>query len=173
MRKIILIGGGTFSTVIIESILENPIYAEYEIIGFLDDGKICRENYEYPLLGKIDDIYKFADKDTLFVMSIGSPQVRKMISERYPDINYLSVIDKSAYISKKAKLGKGCIVLKNVIINAFSDIGDFAIVNAGAIIDHHCKIGKCSHIGHGVIVWKSAEVDEDRHIYPGQVLSGQ
>jgi hypothetical protein len=61
MKKIILIGGGTFSPVVIDAISENEKYSDYEIKGILDDGGICRINYDYPLLGKVDDAEKFAD----------------------------------------------------------------------------------------------------------------
>ena len=173
MKKIILIGGGTFSPVVIDAILENEKYAEYKIEGILDDKGLCSENYDYPHLGKIEDVYKFATDDTFFVISIGSPKVRRMIAEKYPDINYLTVIDKTANITGNVKIGKGSIILKGTIINAFAKIEDFAIVNAGAIVDHHCTIGNYTHIGHGVITWECAKIDEAQHIFPGTVIKGE
>lgn len=173
MKKIVLIGGGTFSTVVIDAILENDTYSDYTIEGILDDKGLCDENYDYPHLGKIEDVYKFASDDTFFVISIGSPKVRKIIAEKYPDINYLSVVDVTANISSNVKIGKGSIILKGTIINAFAKIADFAIVNAGAIVDHHCTIGKYTHIGHGVITWGSAVIGEEQHVFPGQVIMGE
>lgn len=172
MRKIVLIGGGTFSTVVIDAILGNILYSDYIIEGILDDKELCDENYDYPHLGKIEDIYKFASDDTFFVISIGSPKVRKMIAEKYPDINYLSVVDVTANISSNVKIGKGSIILKGTIINAFAKIGDFAIVNAGAIVDHHCAIGKYSHVGQGTVLWHSAKISEAEHLIPGTVVKG-
>lgn len=173
MKKIILIGGGTFSPVVIDAILENEKYSDYEIQGILDDGGICRINYDYPHLGKVDDAEKFADDDTFFVISIGSPKARKSIFEKHPDLNYLTVIDKSANISKNVEIGKGSIVLKGTIINAFAVLQDQVIVNSGAIVDHHCVIGKYSHVGHGVITWECAKIDEGQHIMPGTVIKGE
>jgi NDP-sugar pyrophosphorylase family protein len=172
MKKIILIGGGTFSTVVIDAILENDAYSDYTIDGILDDNGLCNENYDYPHLGKIEDIYKFASDDTFFVISIGSPKVRSMIAEKYADINYLSVIDKTANISGNVKIGKGSIILKGTIINAFTQIGDFTIVNAGAIVDHHCTIGSYSHVGQGTVLWHSAKISEAEHLIPGTVVKG-
>ena len=173
MKKIILIGGGTFSPVVIDSILENEKYRDYEIKGILDDKGICRINYNYPHLGKVDDAEKFAHEDTYFVISIGSPKARKSIFEKHPDLNYLTVIDRSANISKNVKIGRGCIVLKGTIINAFAELCDQVIVNSGAIVDHHCVIGNYSHIGHGVITWECAKIDEAQHIFPGTVIKGE
>lgn len=173
MKEIILIGGGTFSPVVIDAIVENDEYSEYSIKGILDDKGLCSVNYDYPHLGKVEDIYKFKTDDTFFVISIGSPKARKLISEKYPDVNYLTVIDKSANITRNVRIGKGSIILKNTVINAFAEIEDFVIVNTGAIIDHHCKIGRYSHIGHGVITWESAVVSEAQHILPGQVIMGE
>lgn len=172
MKKIIIIGAGTFSTVVIDSILGNSCYENYEINGFLDDGKICEGNFDYPLLGKIDDIEKFADENTHFIIAIGNCQARSKISEKYPDINYLTVIDKSANVSEHASIGKGCIILKNTSVNAMTVIGDFSIVNAGAIIDHHCKIGQYCHIGQGVVMWNSAAVESETHLLPCSVTKG-
>ncbi|MBE7032630.1 MAG: hypothetical protein E7406_00195 [Ruminococcaceae bacterium] len=173
MKKIILIGGGTFSPVVIDSITENEKYSDYEIQGILDDNGISRINYDYPHMGKVEDAEKFADENTFFVISIGSPKARKKIAEAHPTLNYLTVIDKSANISKSAKIGKGSIILKGTIINAFAQLGDHVIVNSGAIVDHHCVIGNYSHIGHGVITWECAKIDEAQHIFPGTVIMGE
>ncbi len=172
MKKIIIIGAGTFSTVVIESILENPFYEDYEIEGFLDDGSICDGNFDYPLLGKIDDAEKFNDKDTYFVLAIGSPDARRSIAEKHPYLNYLTVIDKSANISKYATIGKGCVIMKNTSINTLVRVDDFAIVNTGAIVDHHVKVGRYTHVGQGVVLWHSAQVDECQHLFPGTVIKG-
>lgn len=173
MKKIILIGGGTFSPVVIDAILGNEKYKDYEIQGILDDNGICRINYDYPHLGRVEDAEKFADDGAYFVISIGSPKARKSIFEKHPDLNYLTVIDKSANISKSAKIGKGNIILKGTIINAFAELGEQVIVNSGAIVDHHCVIGNYSHIGHGVITWECAKIDEAQHIFPGTVIKGE
>ena len=172
MKKIIIIGAGTFSTVVIDAILENPLYEDYSIEGFLDDGQICDGNFDYPLLGKISDAEKFNEKDTYFVLAIGSPQARKNIAESHPYINYLTVIDKSANISKYATIGKGCVIMKNTSINTLVKVDDFSIVNTGAIVDHHVKVGRYTHVGQGVIIWHSAQIDEAQHLLPGTVIKG-
>ena len=172
MKKIIIIGAGTFSTVVIDSILENPFYADYTIEGFLDDGQICDGNFDYPLLGKIDDAEKFNDKETYFVLAIGSPQARQTIAEKHPYLNYITVIDKSANISKYATIGKGCVIMKNTSINTLVRIDDFAIVNTGAIVDHHVKVGRYCHVGQGVVLWHSAQIKDGEHLFPGTVIKG-
>lgn len=172
MKKIIIIGAGTFSTVVIDSILENPFYADYTIQGFLDDGQICDGNFDYPLLGKIDDAEKFNDKDAFFVLSIGSPKAREAIAQQHPYLNYMTVIDKSANISNYASIGKGCVILKNTSINTLVRVDDFAIVNTGAIVDHHVKIGRYCHVGQGVVLWHSAQIKEGEHLFPGTVIKG-
>lgn len=173
MKKIILIGGGTFSPVVIDAILENEKYSDYKIEGILDDNGLCRINYDYPHLGKVDEAENFLSDDTFFVISIGSPKARKAIAEKHPGLNYLTVIDKSANISANVKIGQGCIVLKGTIINAFATLGNHVIVNSGAIVDHHCDIGNYCHVGHGVITWECAKIPEAQHIFPGTVIKGE
>ena len=170
MKKIIIIGAGTFSTVVIDSILDNPSYSDYSVEGFLDDGKICDGNFDYPLLGKIDDAQKFSDKDTYFVLAVGSPVIRKAIAQKQPYLNYLTIIDKSADISRYATIGKGCVILKNTSINTLAKIDDFAIVNTGAIVDHHVKVGRYCHIGQGVVLWDSVHIGEGEHLVPGTTV---
>ncbi len=172
MKKIILIGAGTFSSVLIDLIKENEIYAGYEITGFLDDGKICEKNYNYPLLGKISDAHKFDGENTYFVLSIGNPEHRKRIAENLNGLKFLNLIDKTAHISRDAVLGSGVIILKGASVNTFANIGDFAIVNTGAIIDHHCSVGKYCHIGHGSVLWHNAYIKDAVHILPGTVIKG-
>ena len=172
MKKIILIGAGTFSTVLIDLIKENELYRDYKIMGFLDDDKVCDENYDYPLLGKISEANKYDDENTYFVIAIGNPKIRKQVAERLNDLNYLNLIDKSSLISRDAILGKGIIVLKGAIINTFAKIDDYVIINSGAIVDHHCHIGRFSHIGQGSVLWHNAIIDEAIHIMPSSVVKG-
>ncbi len=173
MKKVILIGGGTFSSVVIDAILDNDAYSQFIIEGIIDDARISGGNIEYPYLGKIEDIPKFVSEDVFFVISIGNPSTRKVIAEKYPELNYLTVIDKTANISDSAKIGKGNIILKSVIVNAFVQTEAFAIINAGAIVDHHCLIEKYSHIGQGAVLWNSAHIQEASHIFPLTVIKGK
>lgn len=58
------------------------------------------------------------------------------------ELNCINIIDKSARISRHARLGKGCFIDGNVMIEHDCDIGDFVNIYANTEIGHHVRIGK-------------------------------
>ena len=60
------------------------------------------------------------------------------------NLNCINIINKSARISKYAKLGKGCFIDGNVMIEPGCCIGDFVSIYASCEIGHNSTIGRNS-----------------------------
>ncbi len=106
-------------------------------------------------------VYKAGDVDVKgpMIISIGSCQVRKLISERY-DIEYATAIHSQTTISDSAMIGVGTVVMPGAIINADVRIGRHCIINTKASVDHECRIGDFVHIAPGATLSGNVEVGE-------------
>lgn len=88
-----------------------------------------------------------------FIVAIGGDngRVRCQIHNDLKAVNLqpVSAIHPSAYISPDAKLSEGVQVLPNATINPRVKVGRCCIINTSASIDHECTLGKGVHIGPG------------------------
>ncbi len=103
------------------------------------------------------------------IITIGSNNVRKLISERY-DCAYATAIYSSAIISPSAVIGEGSVIMPGVIINADTKVGKHCIINTGASIDHECIISDFVHIAPGCALSGCVQVGECSWIGVGSVI---
>ncbi len=161
MSKLVIFGAGGHAKVVADIALKNG----FEIEGFLDDNASVSSVIGYPILGKIDDCVKYQDS-CVFAMGIGNNAVRKKIFDKYPDLEYPTMIHPTASIGIETKIGKGTVVMPFVIVNACAQVGDFSILNSASVIEHDCKIGDytliaphatiCGTVKIGDFVWMGA-----------------
>jgi acetyltransferase EpsM len=152
MKKLIIIGAGGNSKVIIDTIQEriHSLGEEIEIIGILDDNTEKRTLNGYSVIGSINFINSLRDDDAMyFVNGIGDNYSRKKIYEQYNNLKYYSVIHPSAIIGQGITIGDGTIIMPGVIINTDSKIGKQALINTGTIIEHDNVIGDFTHLASG------------------------
>ncbi len=82
---------------------------------------------------------------SLFI-AIGNNKIRRLISHRFINQNWETIIHPSVILSHDVIIGEGSVVMAGVIIQAGTRIGKHCIINTGACIDHDCKIGDYVHI---------------------------
>jgi sugar O-acyltransferase (sialic acid O-acetyltransferase NeuD family) len=142
MKKLVIIGAGGHSKVIIDLI---HLLNEYTIVGIYDDMK---EGYfcNYKILGKIIDITKNITINNV-VIAIGDCSIRKQLYNKYNKYNYPYLIHPNTIISSSIKkIGDGTIIMAGTIIQTEVDIGKLCILNTNSNIDHECKIGDFNNI---------------------------
>lgn len=80
------------------------------------------------------------------IIAIGNPKIRKQISSSLPAATlYPNVIHPSALVNETVILGKGVVILANVIISCHVTIGDFCILDRAVQIGHDCKVADFVH----------------------------
>ena len=173
MKKIIISGTGGHAKACIDVIEEEK---KYKIIGLIEKNKSNKNKFmNYPILGQDKDLKKFKEKNLNIFIAIG--QIKNS-SSRENMFNHLTsrgyilpiVISPRAYISKKAVIGKGSIIMHDVIINSFSKIGKNCIINNKSLIEHSSVIGNHTHISTGVIINGDCEVGNNSFIGSGSVI---
>jgi sugar O-acyltransferase (sialic acid O-acetyltransferase NeuD family) len=155
MQKLILIGGGGHCKSCIDVIEQE---GKYEIIGILDaEGLIGQKLLGYEYIGTDADIAKFSSKEYIFLITVGqieSASIRKKLFSLLNANNaeLATVISPQAYVSQHAIVGKGSIIMHDVLVNASTTVGNNCIINTKALIEHDASIEDFCHISTAAVV---------------------
>lgn len=168
MEDIILIGGGGHCKSVIDSIYR---LGEYKIVGILDLAhKVGSEVNGVKIIGtddKLEYYYKNGIKNAFLTMgSIGDIKLRKRLYSIGSNIGYRfpNIIDKTAILGGRVKIGYGNFIGKGVIINIGAKINDNCIINTGAIIEHDCKIENFCHVASGTTISGNVSIGKNTHV---------
>lgn len=160
--KFCIYGASGHAKVIIE-IIER---LGFEIKGLYDDDPAKKILFEY-LVSNEKSFLKLPDLN--WVIGIGNNEIRKKVAESNL-LNYKTVVDKSAIISKRAELGKGTVIMPGVTVNSSAIIGHHAIVNTNASIDHDCVLDDYVHISPNATLCGGVSIGEGTHIGAGAII---
>lgn len=158
-EKIVIIGGGGHSKVLISIIKKST---NYDVIGYIDvsdRGEILGVHY----LGddnKLNELYNNIKNAALGIGQIEITERRYNLIENVKKIgfNFPSIISKDAIINEDVFIDEGNQIFDNVVINSGSRIGKFNIINTNSIIEHDCKIGNYCHIASNAVLSGGVEV---------------
>ena len=190
MKKVVIIGAGGFGREvawIIERI--NKVSPTWDLVGFLDDDSslLNKPVYkDYNVIGGID--YSNSLDEVYFVCAVGNAKIRKAIVDKVGNKNFATIIDPSAIISDTSKIGGGSIICQNVIVSINVDIGKHCDLIYGSIVGHDSKIdsfvtlypsvnisgnvnvGACVEIGTGAKVIQQKNIGNNVIIGAGSVV---
>ncbi|MCM3760901.1 acetyltransferase [Alkalihalobacillus oceani] len=176
-KKILLIGGGGHCKSVLDALLSTEMYHN---IGIIDKREnIGKRVLSVPIVGCDDDLQTFFDEGYtdafVTVGSIGNPELRMKLLSLIKTIgfNIPNIIDKTATVSKHAKLSKGIFIGKNAVINAGSVIHKGAIINTSVTIEHDCLVEEFSHIASGSVLCGEVKVGKRSHIGANSVIKQQ
>lgn len=149
-KKILLLGAGGHSKVVLDTIQELELKGKiepYEVIDFLDDSSS-------EAVGKIEELEVMGKKYDEVFCCIGNNKLRSELLKKVKKMGLIipSFIHPSAYVSPSAVLKVGVIVEAKAVVNAAAIINEGCIISVGAIVDHDAVIGECCHINAGSIV---------------------
>ena len=151
-KKLLIIGAGSVGKFIAYNI-EN-FTQSFEIIGFLDDDVSKHDKLiaGYSVLGSVEKLSQFSDKNIAIVWGIAFPSVKRKLFEenQHLKFDFPSFISKNAWISKQVTIGNGAIIYPGVSINYETIVDDFVVMNMNCAIGHNCSIGKFSSFSPGV-----------------------
>ncbi len=154
-NEIILVGGGGHCKSVIDVI---ELEGRFKIFGIIDkSSSIGSSILGYPVIGNDSDLPNLKGRFKYALVTIGqikSPALRIKLFNLLYELKFTlpNIISPKAYVSKHASLGKGIVIMHNVIINANSKIGDNCIINSKALIEHDCLVAKHCHISTSAII---------------------
>ena len=149
-NNIILLGGGGHAIACLD-VIEN--LSEYNILGYLD---IAPTKIDLPYLGNDDEALKYIQKSS-FIICIGQiknplPRIKAFKYLKSLKAKLATIISPLAYVSRKAVIGEGTIVMHGAVIQANVKIGKNVIINDKALIEHDCCVEDNVHISTGSIL---------------------
>ena len=165
--RLIILGAGGHGRVVAD--LAEQI-EKYDEIVFLDDN-----SNDDKVVGKCSDYIKFKSQDTEMYPAFGNNQGRVEWESKLEDagIKLAKIIHPLAYISPKAEIADGCIIMPYAIINTATVVKKACIINIGAIVDHDCILEEGCHLAPGVIVKGENKVPTCTKIDSGEVVALQ
>ena len=133
-RKLIIIGARAFGRETCNYARE----ADMDVAGFLDDKTDALDGFDGypPILGSAED-YEVRSDDR-FVCAIGDSKCR----EKYVGIIaakggvFVNVVHTTAYVGPNVKMGVGCIIGPQAIVDCDLTIGNHVDVNAQSYVPH-------------------------------------
>jgi len=124
--------------------------AQWNLVGFFDDGKIIGAVNEYgSILGGINELNNW-NKKLSIVFAIGSPTIisRLTSSISNPLIEYPNIIAPNTVFLDQNNLtmGHGNVICTGCVISCNVKIGDFNLMNGLITVGHDVTVGNCNLI---------------------------
>jgi sugar O-acyltransferase (sialic acid O-acetyltransferase NeuD family) len=189
-KRLVIIGAGDLGLQILHH--SNTI-GEFTPVGFIDDKLVGQIKFGIPVIGKIDDVYKFFKEgkfDCIIIgIGYGHFNLRESVFNMFFGlIPFATIIHPSSIIDNTSKIASGVIIYPGCIIDSNVVINENVLVNVGcviahdSIIDQHSflspnvsiagfvKVGKCVKLGIGSILIDNIKVNDWVRIGAGAVV---
>ena len=142
MKKLVIVGAGGLGREVawlIERI--NEVKPTWDLIGFVDDNEHLLGNIisGYPVIGASEWL-KNNNDELHTICAIGSANTRKKVITKLGNIKFATIIDPKVEISKRVKIGHGCIIFPGTILTVDIDISSHVIINNNCTIGHDAII---------------------------------
>lgn len=173
MKDLYLIGGGGHCRSCIDVI---ELEGKYRIKGIFDmKENVGKSVLGYPIVASDADIENFVSKDCYFLITIGQIKTSETRVKFYNQLkklnaNLATVISPRAHVSKHASIGKGTVVLHDVLVNSNVEVGENCILNTKCLLEHDVKIGNHCHISTASVVNGGCNVEDNCFVGSNAVL---
>ena len=174
-KYLLIVGAGGFGRVVLE-------YADREYkCSFIDDYVDIGTKIDgVEVVGKTEHLPLLRDYKNL-VVAIGDNRIRERIYKYAGSLNYSfpNIIAPTAYVSRKARIGSGCIILNNVVIQSGvnagngiilnpgvelhndSSVDDYALIYTNSVVRTNAHIGKRAWIGSTITISTAEKILDD------------
>ena len=147
--KLLIIGAGGLGRMTLD--IAETQYDCFFVDDAFDEGSvICNTK----VVGHLSDLPKLKSRFNYFVVAIGDNKLREKITIncREYGLENVSIVSSDAFISKWAKIGRGCIIQHFATVQNGASIGNGTIVSSHSEIHHDSTVGNyCSIYPNSVI----------------------
>lgn len=159
-EPVAVIGAGGHAGVVIATLLE----AGFVVGGVFDDDahRHGAEVLGHKIVGPPEALRDYGLRKA--IVAIGDNHARYVMVQRFPDLEWQTVIHPSAEVYPNAQIGAGTILMVRTIVRPNVVIGAHAIINTAAIVGHECVVEDYAHVA------GSAHLGGDCHIETGVFL---
>jgi len=173
VKRILLVGGGGHCRSCID-VIESD--SSYQIAGIvLPDGQRPVSVSGYPVAGYDSDLGRLIRETPCAFVAIGQirtaePRMRLFEALRKANAFLPAISSPRAYVSRRASLGGGSIVMHGAIINAGAAVAENCIINSLALVEHDAEIEAHCHISTGARINGGAIVRSGSFVGSGAII---
>ena len=129
----------------------------------------------YAVIGIDDNLSQLLSKDTSALITVGQikvPHVRQRLFKLAVEAGatFPVIASPNAYVSHRAEISEGTIVMHFATVNAGAKVGKNCIINNHALVEHDAVISSHCHIATGARVNGGVKMGEGVFIGSGAVL---
>ncbi len=147
---------------------------DYEEIVLIDIVEHASHNYFGYKLVREKDVYELNEQGFQFIIGIGENRVRKKIYERFPELNYVTIVHPSATFGygqrNEVDQSKGNIIAAGCRFTNNIKVGNFGIFNSNCTIAHDCIIGDFVSVAPGANISGNVHLSSGSQIGAGSVI---
>ena len=157
----VILGAGGYGSVVADVALQ----LGYEIVQLDDTDK------DHPL----DSFAEYIREVVSFIPAFGNNAFRLEWLDKLKaaGAEIATLIHPTAYVSPKASIAEGVVILPHAIVNTDVTIERGCIINLGAMVDHGCVVEEGVHICLGSIVKAENRVAALSKIDAGEVIEAR
>jgi sugar O-acyltransferase (sialic acid O-acetyltransferase NeuD family) len=168
-RPLLFLGDGRFA---VEALEIAEAAGDFRPVGFAN--RLLRPASGASLEGLpvfwVDDI-PFGPTECEVVCALVTTERRAFIElMQSRGYRFASIVHPSSSVSRRARIGEGCIVNAGAVIGSNTDVGNYTIVNRGALIGHDNRIGTCCTVGPGANLAGNVEIGDGCFVAQGAVV---
>lgn len=154
-----------------------------EVIGYLEsDGHevayvVSPEPFNSVAFANSYDVYKKHPGGNLpCLLAVADPVIKRRIVAEYPDAPWMTYAHSSAFVSRHATIGRGCIFAPQALVCGDPEVGEFCFFNTNATIGHDSVLGAYSTLFPNTEVCGDCDLGEDcllgigAYVVPGMTL---
>jgi sugar O-acyltransferase (sialic acid O-acetyltransferase NeuD family) len=188
----IIVGAGGFAKEIFE--VTNIIDPNSDLFFFDNVNKNSPSSlYNKKIITTFEEAKSYLSKsDNRYVLGVGNPRIRKILSERFDliggdlysvisprsnignfcvDIGKGATILAGATITSNVIIGKGLLMYPNSIITHDCKLGDFVELSPGATVLGNCSVGNYSHIGANATILPNVTIGNNVFVAAGSIVT--
>lgn len=163
MKDLVILGAGVHSAELVEIVGRiNREKKTWNLLGFIgrNPQDVGKSFNQVPVLGTFEKPPKLK-KNTLFAASNYNklPHPLPFSMDRL-----VSLADPSAFLSRTAKIGRGCVIYPGCFVGLQAKLGDLVFVLANSVLNHDVAIGNRVIITSGVMLAGGVEVGENCYL---------
>lgn len=117
-------------------------------------------NAAWPVVGSVAHLLSRLSEYEGVIVAIGDCRLRAVrhASLRNAGAPLVTVVHPAAWLSPRASVGAGSVLMACAVVNVGAVLGEACIVNTGATVDHDCRIGDAVHVAPGANLSGAVEV---------------